>query len=50
MEENGTLQISSYEAASIMIPRPDNNLKKEKYKPISLMNIHIKMPNKISAN
>lgn len=48
MEEDGTLQNSSYETATIMIPKSDNNYKKKKetYKPISLMNIRIKCPTK----
>ena len=42
---------SFYEATITIITKPDKDTtEKEKYRPISLMNIHVKIPNKILAN
>ena len=49
--KQGTLQNSFYEGSITLVPKPDKDtIRKDNYRPISLMNINAKILNTIFAN
>jgi hypothetical protein len=51
IKREGTLQNSFYKANITLIPKLDKDItKKENYRPVSLMNIDLKLLNKIMVN
>ena len=46
-EKEGTLSNSFYEDTITLTPKPEKDYKKKNYRPVSLMNIHTNILNKI---